>query len=638
MSISNLLFRRLIGQPLTTSQGEEERLNKPTALAVFSSDALSSTAYATEEILAVLAVAALATGGQSHFYVLPISLVIAVLLWLITFSYRQTIHAYPSGGGAYIVAKENLGMNAGLTAAAALLVDYTLTVAVSISSGVAAITSAVQGTQFAWLSDYRVALCLGAIALIALANLRGIRESGAIFAVPTYLFVVSLLVTIVWGLVYHFQTGATVAPVSDDIKLAEGYALQPLSLFLLLGAFSNGCTALTGVEAISNGVPAFKKPEAENAATTLIWMSMLLTVLFLGTSALAYLYGVQPRVHETVISQFARTIYTGRVHWAYYVVQAATAGILLVAANTSFADFPRLASLMARDRFLPNQFAHLGDRLVFNNGIVTLAVFAAVLVFAFGGDTSRLIPLYAVGVFLSFTLSQAGMVVHWWRLRHGSHTGAGQDVAKSPGRGWRRSMVINALGACATALVVAIFVVTKFVHGAWIVVVLIPVLVLLFRTIHTHYEGIDQQLQLRGIHPVGECRSNTVVIPVTRLHPGVAAALEFAKCLSRDVHAVYVEIDPAQTPALRADWAKLQTDVPIEVVPSPYRSWVGVLLNYISEIRARHANELVTVILPEFVPTVWWQELLHNQAIFRLKASLLFRPGIVVVSVPFLLR
>jgi amino acid transporter len=638
MSMSSMLFRRLIGKPLTTEQGAEERLNKTTALAVFSSDALSSTAYATEEILAVLAVAAMATGGRSFFYVLPISLVIAVLLWLITFSYRQTIHAYPSGGGAYIVAKENLGMHAGLTAAAALLVDYTLTVAVSVSSGVAAITSAAQGTRFAWLSNYSVALCLTAIALISLANLRGIRESGAVFAVPTYLFVVSLLVTIIWGLVYHFQTGGTVAGASDDVKLAEGYALQPLSLFLILGAFSNGCTALTGVEAISNGVPAFKKPESENAATTLIWMAMVLTVLFLGTSALAYLYGVQPRVNETVISQFARIIYTGPTRWAYYVVQVATAAILLVAANTSFADFPRLASLMAHDRFLPNQFAHLGDRLVFNNGIIALALFAAVLVFAFGGDTSRLIPLYAVGVFLSFTLSQAGMVVHWWRLRQGDQKGAPHDWAKSPSRGWRRSIVINALGASATALVVAIFVLTKFVHGAWIVVVLIPVLVLLFQAIHSHYEHLDQQLQLKGIPPVGECRSNTVVIPVTRLHPGVAAALDFAKCLSRDVHAVYVEIDPARTPSLRADWARLQTDVPIEVVPSPYRSWVGVLLGYIDEIRTRDANELVTVILPEFVPSVWWQELLHNQSIFRLKASLLFRPGIVVVSVPYLLR
>jgi hypothetical protein len=319
-------------------------------------------------------------------------------------------------------------------------------------------------------------------------------------------------------------------------------------------------------------------------------------------------------------------------------VQGATAAILLVAANTSFADFPRLASLMARDRFLPNQFAHLGDRLVFNNGIIALALFAAVLVFAFGGDTSRLIPLYAVGVFLSFTPSQAGMVVHWWHQRQGNREVERPDSAESPSRGWRRSIAINALGASATALVVAIFVLTKFVHGAWIVVILIPVLVLLFRAIHQHYENLDQQLEIRGIHPVGECRSNTVVIPVTRVHPGVVSALEFAKCLSQNVHPVYVEIDPAQTPARREDWGKLQTDVPIEVVPSPYRSWVGVLLRYIGEIRAQHVGDLVTVILPEFVPSTWWQELLHNQSIFRLKASLLFRPEIVVVSVPFLLR
>src|SRR3954451_8302867 len=427
MPLLNRMFRRLIGRPLETAQSAHERLSKRVALAVFSSDALSSTAYATEEILTVLAVATLAGGGLASFYVLPISLAIVVLLWLITFSYRQTIHAYPSGGGAYIVAKENLGVYAGLTAAAALLVDYTLTVAVSISSGVAAVTSAVQGTPFAWISDHRVVLCLAAITLITLANLRGIRESGVIFSVPTYLFVVSLLITIGWGLIQHFRTGAVVAPATEDLKLAEGYAPQPLSVFLLLGAFSNGCTALTGVEAISNGVPAFKKPEAENAGTTLIWMSCLLTVLFLGTSALAYLYGVRPRVEETVIAQFARTIFTGPMAWAYYVVQAATAGILLVAANTSFADFPRLASLMARDRFLPMQFAHLGDRLVFNSGIAALALFAAILVSGFGGDTSRLIPLYAVGVFLSFTLSQAGMVVHWWRLRDRRPAAPGQD-------------------------------------------------------------------------------------------------------------------------------------------------------------------------------------------------------------------
>jgi amino acid transporter len=554
------------------------------------------------------------------------------------------------------VAKENLGMHAGLTAAAALLVDYTLTVAVSISSGVAAITSAAQGSSLAWISDHRVLLCLTAIVLITLANLRGIRESGAIFSVPTYLFVVSLLFTIVWGFVRHLQGGAVVPPATGGLKLAEGYAPQPLSLLLLLGAFSNGCKALTGVEAISNGVPAFRKPEAENAATTLIAMSCLLSVLFLGTSLLAYLYGVRPRVEETVISQFARAIHTGPMAWAYYVVQAATAGILLVAANTSFADFPRLASLMARDRFLPAQFAHLGDRLVFNSGILALALSASVLVLTFGGDTSRLIPLYAVGVFLSFTLSQAGMVVHWWRLRDREpaaprpgppEQSPSTDVPSLPSsttaaptanRGWRRSIAINALGAAATALVVAIFVLTKFVHGAWIVVILIPALVALFRAIHGHFERVERQLADVEIRPIGDCRHNTVIIPVTRIHPGLFAGLEYARCLSDDVHAVYVEIDPAQTETLRNDWSKLGTDVRLEIVPSPYRSWVGVMLRYINAVDERRGDDIVTVILPEFVPSSWWQELLHNQAIFRLKAALLYRPGIVVTSIPYVLR
>jgi amino acid transporter len=655
MPLWNRFYRQLIGRPLGTAQSAHERLSKRVALAVFSSDALSSTAYATEEILTVLAVAAVA-GGSPFFYVLPISLAIVVLLWLITFSYRQTIHAYPSGGGAYIVAKENLGMYPGLTAAAALLVDYTLTVAVSISSGVAAVTSAVQGTPFAWVSGHRVVLCLAAIALITLANLRGIRESGAIFSVPTYLFVVSLLVTIGWGLVRHFLSGTVVPSSGEEMKLAEGYVPQSLSLFLLLGAFSNGCTALTGVEAISNGVPAFRNPEARNAATTLIWMSALLTVLFVGTSSLAYLYGVRPRVEETVISQFARAIHTGPMAWAYYVVQAATAGILLVAANTSFADFPRLASLMARDRFLPTQFAHLGDRLVFNSGIMTLAVFAAVLVVGFRGDTSRLIPLYAVGVFLSFTLSQAGMVVHWWHLRDRKPSPPSPEpmeeqpsidvtppastpiTAAKANRGWRRSIAINGLGACATALVVGIFVMTKFVHGAWIVVILIPVLVSLFRAIHGHYQHVEQQLEEMPIRPIGDCRANTVIVPVTRIHPGLAAGLAYAKCLSEDVHAVYVEIDPTRTQRLREDWSKLGSNVRLEVVPSPYRSWVGVMLKYINAVDEQRGDDVVTVIVPEFVPANWWQEILHNQAILRLKAALLYRPGIVVTSVPFVLR
>src|SRR6185437_4360111 len=412
------LKRFIIGRALKTEQAAHERLTKKTALAVFSSDALSSTAYATEEILLVLAVAAAATGGRSFYYVVPVSVGIALLLAIVAISYRQTIHAYPSGGGAYIVAKENLGTTPGLIAGAALLVDYVLTVSVSIAAGVAAITSAAQGTRYAWLNDHKVLLCLIFIAFIATANLRGVRESGALFATPTYVFVVSFLFMIGFGFFHYFiYGGAAPIPTAAELKTAEGYKLQPLTLFLLLGAFSNGCAALTGIEAISNGVQAFKKPEARNAATTVVWMALLLTTMFLGTSVMAYLYHVHPKESETVISQFARIMFTGSFGWFYYVVQAATAAILVLAANTAFADFPRLSSLLARDRFLPRQFANRGDRLVFSNGIIILAIFSGLLVSGFGGDTSRLIPLYAVGVFLSFTLSQSGMVVHWLRER-----------------------------------------------------------------------------------------------------------------------------------------------------------------------------------------------------------------------------
>src|ERR1044072_2646214 len=430
--------RLLVGRALRTAQAAHERLTKKTALAVFSSDALSSTAYATEEILLVLAAAAAATSGTSFQYVVPISVGIAVLLAIVAISYRQTIHAYPSGGGAYIVAKENLGTTPGLVAGASLLVDYVLTVSVSIAAGVAAITSAVQGTRYAWLDDHKVILCLIFIAFIAIANLRGVRESGALFAAPPYVFVVSFLFMIAFGLFHYFAYGAAAPlPGPEELKIAEGYKLQPLTLFLLLGAFSNCCAALTGIEAISNGVQAFKKPEAHNAAATLIWMALLLTTMFLGTSVMAYLYHVHPKESATVISQFARIMFTGPLGWFYYVVQAATAAILVLAANTAFADFPRLSSFLARDRFLPRQFANRGDRLVFSNGIVILAIFSGILVSAFGGDTSRLIPLYAVSVFLSFTLSQSGMVVHWLRKR-------------AEKANWKKSLVINAIGALAT--------------------------------------------------------------------------------------------------------------------------------------------------------------------------------------------
>ena len=667
------LKRFIIGRALRTEQATHERLSKKTALAVFSSDALSSTAYATEEILLVLAAAAVYGQAGAFKYVVPISIGIGVLLVIVATSYRQTIHAYPSGGGAYIVAKENLGTNAGLVAGASLLVDYVLTVAVSIAAGVAAITSMVQGTRYAWLDNHKVLLCLTFITFIAVANLRGVRESGSLFAAPTYAFLVSFLFMIGYGLFsYYMYGGAAPVPSADEIKIAEGYKLQPLTLFLLLGAFSNGCAALTGIEAISNGVPAFKKPEAKNAATTLVWMALLLTVMFLGTSVLAYLYGVHPHTSETVISQFARIMFTGPMAWFYYVVQITTALILVLAANTSFADFPRLGSLLARDRFLPRQFATRGDKLVFSNGIVMLAIFSSILVIAFRGDTSRLIPLYAVGVFLSFTLSQSGMVRHWLKVRAQSpkkkakerkrieedihytqstvdrETIPDAELEASDQRGstfvndevtdsshWKKSIVVNAVGAVATFIVLCVFIATKFIHGAWIVVVVIPLLVFMFRAIHTHYVGVARELSTEGLSELRPIK-HTVIVPISGIHRGVVGALQYAKSIAPEhVQAVYVDFDEEATVKLREKWERWGAGVALVVLPSPYRELTRPLLRYIARLERKGENDIVTVVLPEFVPAKWWQHLLHNQSSLMLKGALLFKKGVIVTSVPY---
>jgi len=640
------LKRILVGSPIRTERLAHERLTKRIALAIFSSDALSSTAYATEQILLVLAAAFVATHGQAFSQVIPISIAIAVLLIIVAISYRQTIFAYPTGGGAYIVAKENLGTLPGLVAGASLLVDYVLTVSVSVAAGVEAITSATVGTRFAWLIDHRVLLCIVFIGLITVANLRGVRESGSMFATPTYAFVLSMMFMVAWGLFRYFMDPNIVpAPNDTDLKIAEGYHSQNLSLFLLLGAFSNGCAALTGIEAISNGVTAFKQPEAKNAAKTLSWMAVLLIVMFIGTSVLAYLYQVHPKGHETVISQFARIIFVGPLGWFYYVVQATTAMILVLAANTAFAGFPRLSSMLARDRFLPRQFASLGDRLVFSNGIVILAVVSGVLVWAFRGDTSRLIPLYAVGVFLSFTLSQTGMVVHWWKegaaerqkrkqrsAESSDADGAEAPVAKSH---WRKSIVINGLGAFATFVVLMVFIATKFFHGAWLVVVLVPILVVMFLRIHSHYLEVAKQLstvglqQLRPIH-------HEVIVPISGIHRGVIAALEYAKSIAPNhVTAVYINLDEESTRRLREKWEQWGSGVNLVVLASPYRSLVRPLLNYIDRVKRRSHGDVVTIVLPEFVPAKWWQNLLHNQNSLVLKGALLFRKGIVVTNVPY---
>jgi len=672
------LKRLLVGRAKRTEQAIHERLSKTTGLAVFASDALSSTAYATEEILLVLAVAVAAGQAYGYHYVVPISVVIAIVLGIVATSYRQTIHAYPSGGGAYIVSKENLGTTPGLVAAAALLVDYILTVSVSLAAGVAAITSAAQSTRLAWLDDHRVFLCVALIILIAIANLRGVRESGAIFAGPTYIFLISFLFMIGYGLIYHFLHPSVVAPVvQEQVKLAEGYRIQPLSWFLLLGAFSNGCVALTGIEAISNGIPAFKAPEARNAAKTLTAMAILLATMFIGTSLMAYVYNVHPHENETVISQFARLIFTGSMGWFYYLLQGATALILILAANTSFADFPRLSSLLARDRFLPRQFANRGDRLVFSNGIIILAILSSILVASFGGDTSRLIPLYAVGVFLSFTLSQLGMVRHW--LKEGRAQTHSPDNRKNGAAGaqgfpaevseegaeledihvsitpeqlagrnpldiadkrkqrshWRHSIVINGIGAAATFVVLVVLIITKFIHGAWIVVLLIPLLVMMFRKVHRHYDEVARQLTTEGLQRLRPIR-HEVIVPISGIHRGVIRALEYARSIAPNhVTAVYVDLDEEATKSLRGKWKDWASDVELVVLASPYRALTRPLIRYIDSIDRAHKDDMLTVVVPEFVPARWWQHLLHNQSSLLLKGALLFKEGIIVTNVPY---
>ena len=598
------LKRLLVGKPIPSSMAHHERLSRVTGLAVLSSDALSSVAYATDFILATLVVA----GVGAFTHAIPISLVIATLLAIVAFSYRQTIHAYPTGGGAYIVAKENIGDNAGLIAAASLLVDYTLTVSVSISAGVLAVTSA-----FPKLDVLRVEMCLAALAILMLGNLRGIRESGRIFSVPTYFFVFGIAVLIVVGF-YNYATGHV---IRVDLPLPPDTGTSKLTTFLLLTAFANGCTAMTGVEAVSNGVPAFRPPESKNASATLVAMALLAIGMFVGITVLAHAYGVVPNAQESGISQLGRSIFgSGTI---YYLIQAATMLILVLAANTAFADFPRLSSIVARDRYLPRQFMNQGDRLAFSNGIIVLSLFAAILIIVFHGDTQSLLPLYMIGVFVSFTLSQAGMVIHWRRT-------------KEPG--WKTSAAINGFGALVTGIVLLIVGVTKTLEGAWIVLLLIPLIVLLFKKTRQHYDHVARQLTLRGYeaHPRAH---NTVVMPIGGLQRAVVEALRYAETLSDDVRAVYVDIDPRTTEQLRHDWEQWGGKVKLIVLPSPYRSVMEPLLDYIRRVELERSHDYVTVILPEFVPKKWWQHLLHNQSALLIKGALLFRPNLVVTSVPY---
>jgi amino acid transporter len=610
MSLPLIHIKRLMfGRPLASDRLEHERLNKKTALAVLSSDAISSVAYATEQTLLVLVV----LGAAALNYVIPISAVIVGLLVLVALSYRQTIFAYPNGGGSYTVARDNLGTMPGLVAAAALLTDYTLTVSVSVSSGIAAITSAYSAT-----APHAVAMCIGAVLLLMAVNLRGVRESGIAFSVPTYVFIAMMLLLIGIGLFKSFTGTATVAPVAappHPLTAPVGFAFT----FLILRAFAEGCVAMTGTEAISNGVGAFKRPSSPNAATTLGWMATILAVFFLGTSVLARHFGVMPSATETVLSQLGRRVFGGGP--MYYVLQYATFAILVLAANTAFADFPRLSSILARDGYMPRQFAARGDRLAFSNGIIALATFAAALIWLFHGDTSALIPLYAIGVFVCFTLSQAGMVMHWVRDR---------------GPGWQWRAALNGLGATATAIVSVVQVVTKFTTGAWIVVLIIPLIILALRRIHRHYEHFAREVAYNGQAPLMFLH-HTVVVPVNGITKPVAGALVYATTICEDVRAVYVEVDPEISAELRRRWEEWDIGVELVVISSPYRSVLRPLTEYVNGMIARDEADLVTVVVPEIVPRSWWGHLLHNKTALFIRTAFLFRPNVVVTAVPYLI-
>ncbi len=602
--------RFLVGSPLHSTELHEQRLSKKAALTVFASDNLSSTAYATEEILLVLA----AVGTAALHFVVPVAGAIAVLLIIVVLSYAQLIHAYPSGGGAYTVAKENLGVGAGLVAGAALLIDYVLTVAVSVAAGVAAITSAHQT-----LLPYRTWLCVLAVVIVLLANLRGVRESAQVFAIPVYAFILCAFGLIGTGLYRHFVEGVTIPPA--PIQTPPGGA-DALLIVLLLRAFSQGCTALTGVEAVSNGVQAFQRPVIRNAQVTLFIMAAILGSMFLGVSYVAFEFGITPKADETILSQMGKIAFGADPRGLgifYWITQYATMGILILAANTSFAGFPRLASILAQDRFVPRQLANLGDRLVFSNGIIVLGALAVALLFGFKGDVHNLLPLYAIGVFLSFTLSQSGLVVHWLRSREA-------------GRHWR--LALNLLGAVVTGAVLLVITYFKFFEGAWVIVVAVPALMFLFWETRRHYFKLTQQLSLSGAVRTKVAR-HTVVVPVTPTpNRVVLTAVEYANSISRDVLAVTVNVDGKERGEIRAAWTRLFPDVSLIVLDSPYRSVLQPLLRFIDEVEDLRHDDKVTVLLPEYVPARWWHNLLHNQTTLQLKGALLFRPGIVVTSVP----
>ena len=617
----------LIGRPLATADAPHQTIRKIVGLAVFASDAVSSTAYATQEMLVVLAAAGTAAFG----YAFPIAIAIVVLLAIVTLSYEQTIHAYPGGGGAYIVARDNLGELPAQTAGAALQTDYILTVAVSISSGVAQLVSAYPN-----LLPYRVWIAVGLVLFVMVVNLRGVKESGMTFAIPSYFFVAMMFLTVGVGFV-RYLAGSLGAVIDPPAPMPNFGTVQAVTLFMILRAFSSGTTAMTGVEAISNGVPAFREPKSRNAGITLIWMSSILGVLLMAITFLAGQIGAIPSEEETVISQLARTAYGGQ-GILYLAIIAGTTVILIMAANTSFAGFPRLSALLAIDGFLPRQLAFQGSRLVYSRGIMVLALMACVLIVIFKASVTALIPLYAIGVFLSFTLSQAGMARRWHKI---GRLAPGQEVRERGSTlryepGWQLKMVSNGVGAVATAVVTIIFAITKFVDGAWIVILLMPVLAFIFSRIHHHYRSVARHLSLEDYGAPPPVPRHRVILPLSGVHRGTLAALRYALILSDDVTAVHVSIDPDEAERIKEKWEMWGEGVRLVILDSPYRLLLEPLLGYIEEVAAqRQPNETITIVVPQFVPKRRWTNVLHTQTAFMLRLGLLFKPGIVITDVPY---
>jgi amino acid transporter len=618
----------LIGRPLQTADAPQQTIGKFLGLAVFSSDALSSVAYAPQELLLILSIA----GTQALHLALPLAIGICVLLAILILSYEQTIHAYPDGGGAYIVARDNLGELPAETAAAALLTDYVLTVAVSISSGVAQLISAFPG-----LFEYRVFIAVFLVLVVMLINLRGVKESGIAFAIPTYYFLVMMTVTILVGFIRLIAGSLGQVPnVPMDI-IGMRQTLEPITLFLILKAFSNGTTAVTGVEAISNGITAFKEPRSKNAGETLIIMGFILGSMMIAITFLANKIGALPSDEETLISQLARTIFSG-TGILYIGAIVATTVILIMAANTAFADFPRLSAIAANDGFLPRQLTYRGSRLVFSRGIVTLAGIACFLVIIFQASVSRLIPLYAIGVFLSFTLSQAGMAHRWWKSGHlkpgESIKERGSDVIYDSG--WHYKMVINGFGSICTFVVMVVFAITKFADGAWIVVILTPSLVAIFSLIHSHYQKLAGQLSLESATPSLRVAHQKVIMPISGVHKGTLAALRYAKTLSDDITVVHISNDPTENQKIQEKWQIWGDGYRLVMLDSPYRLFIEPLLTYIEEIDSKkQPNEIITIVVPQFVPKHWYVNVLHTHTADTLRRVLLYRKDVVITEVPY---